>query len=188
MKYAEPSGSLWRLARPAALLAAFAVMGMPAMSDASSSPAPDAAVIVDSGSTNTSGYKIDVRSDGTGTLTLQNRLGVAQSEPKAFSMSSTVVKKFFADLKSARDGKAASEPCMKSASFGTSTHVSWHDWTSPDLDCPPADPLMKALDRDVSAIRSASGVDSMPLHRSLLPGGPPHVIVEPSESPRPTST
>ncbi|MBV8491007.1 MAG: hypothetical protein JO199_10815 [Candidatus Eremiobacteraeota bacterium] len=85
-------------------------------------------------------------------------------------MPQATAKKFFADVRAARDGKASSEPCMKSASFGTSTHVTWHGWTSPDLDCPPAGPLATALAADVDAIRKASGADSaMPLHRGLIP-------------------
>ena len=145
----------------------------------------DGAVIVDSGSTNTAGYKIDIWSDGSAVITLQNRLGVPAGAPKKFSITATLAQRFFADLKAARNGNAQGTPCMKSASFGTSTHVTWHGWTSPDLDCAPDDPLTKALVRDVSAIRSASGYDSLPLLRHPL--GPPMLHVQPVEPAQPSS-
>jgi hypothetical protein len=47
---------------------------------------------------------------------------------------------------------------MKSASFGTSTHINWKGWVSPDLDCPPNDSLGDALVRDYQEILKASGV------------------------------
>jgi hypothetical protein len=140
-------------------------------------PSRDGAVIVNSGSTNASGYKIELWSDGSGIVTLQNRLGTEQSPPKAFAISLSVARRFFADLKAARDGNAKSEPCMKSASFGTSTHAQWHGWNSPDLDCPAGDALAGALVADVDAVRAASGVETMPLHRPVLL--PPHVEASP---------
>ncbi len=138
----------------------------------------DGASIVDSGSTNTAGYTIRVWSDGTAGVTYQNRTDVSASA-KAFTISPSLAARFFADLKAARGGKAQAERCMKSASFGTSTHVYWHDWTSPDLDCPPGDALTSAVLKDVNAIRSAGKVTAAPLHGGMLPGGPPRVIVSP---------
>jgi hypothetical protein len=125
----------------------------------------DLAVIVDSGSTNTLGYKIEVWSDGSGRLTLQNRAGVAQGAPKSFTLPAATTARFFSDLQAARKGNATSEPCAKSASFGTTTHVMWQGWTSPDLDCPPEVPLTSALVRDVADIRVASGVATLPMRR-----------------------
>ena len=70
---------------------------------------------------------------------------------------------------------------MKSASFGTTTHVTWHDWKSPDLDCPSENALLSALIGDVNAIRQASGVGTLPgLGGHMQQGGPPHVEVTPS--------
>ena len=142
------------------------------------STSKDGASIVDSGSTNTGGYTIHVWSDGTAAVTYQNGADTAPS-PKSFTFSPSVAARFFADLKAARGGKAHAERCMKSASFGTSTHVYWHGWSSPDLDCPPGDPLTSAILKDVNAIRSAGKVTAAPLHGGMFPGGPPRVIVSP---------
>ena len=47
---------------------------------------PDSAVIVNSGSTNTSGYAIQVSSEGKASVTIQNR-GTASSTPKPFTVN-----------------------------------------------------------------------------------------------------
>ena len=47
---------------------------------------------------------------------------------------------------------------MKSASFGSSTYVTWQGWRSPDLTCPPSDATGKSLVNDVEEIRKAAGV------------------------------
>jgi hypothetical protein len=154
----------------ALLVASFAVC-------VKAAPARDGAAIVDSGSTNALGYKIQLWSDGSGVLTLQDRLGTAHGAPKTFAVAPSLAQRFFSDLKAARDGNAVGTPCMKSASFGTTTHVQWHGWNSPDLDCPAENVLTAALVNDVNAIRSASGVEAMPLHRPLT--APPHVEATP---------
>ncbi|MGC1379844.1 MAG: hypothetical protein WA814_02330 [Candidatus Baltobacteraceae bacterium] len=135
----------------------------------------DSAVIVDSGSTNTQGYKIQVWSDNTASITMQSRAGAAESTPKAFNVPAETAAKLFADLAAARKARVTSGPCMKSASFGTTTHVTWQDWVSPDLDCPPNDALTAALVKDVEAIRQASGLNSLPIRRPPLamPASPP---------------
>ncbi len=126
----------------------------------------DNAVIVNSGSTNSYGYRIDVSTDGTATVTLQQRGGAA-STPRPFTVPAATATKFFADLAAARKGNAATVPCMKSASFGSTIKVTWQGWTSPDLTCPPKDSLGEALVSDVEAIRKASGVSEMlPLHHA----------------------
>lgn len=139
----------------AAVLAGFALLGF----QAGAAGAVDGATIVNSGSTNTPGYTIAVRSDGSATLAVRGRLGMPANPPKSFSVSSTVAQQFMDDLKAARDGHAAGQPCMKSASFGTTTRVTWHGWTSPDLQCPPGG-LLAPLARDVAQIRAASGIDT----------------------------
>ena len=52
---------------------------------------------------------------------------------------------------------------MKSASFGSSTHVKWQGWVSPDLECPPKTSAGDALVKDVDEIRKASGLAQTPL-------------------------
>jgi hypothetical protein len=153
--------------------AAFALALAAAMTgaaNAGASTSRDGAVIVDSGSTNTSGYRIEVWS-------------VVQGGARAFAVTPAVSTRFFADLKAARTANITGSPCMKSASFGTTTHATWHGWTSPDLDCPATNPLLSALIRDVNAIRAASGIGSLPgLRRGAGAGGPVHVEA-PSPSP-----
>lgn len=156
---------------------------------AGASSSPDGAVIVDSGSTNTLGYKIQIWSNAKATVVTQNRLGTTQAAVKPFTVPSSVATRFFADLQAARKGHAKGVPCMKSASFGTTTRVTWHGWMSPDLDCPPGDALTAALVHDVGVIRKASGIDSMPLHRVGLPMRPmPFAPISAPPSPAPTST
>ncbi|MBV8117170.1 MAG: hypothetical protein JOY69_00655 [Candidatus Eremiobacteraeota bacterium] len=168
------------MARDAAFAVGMAV-ALSVLVSAGAAPARDGAAIVDSGSTNTSGYRIDIWSDGRATIRLQNRAGVAQGSARPFTVSAKVAARFFTDLKAARAANVAGAPCMKSASFGTTTHVSWHGWTSPDLDCPADSPLLSALVRDVNAIRAASGIGDLPGLRSGAGSGGP-IRVEPSPS------
>lgn len=143
--------------------------------------AAQSAAIVDSGSTNTSGYRIDVTSEGAGRLTMHPRPGMlVSSQPKDFRLTASMATRFFGDLKAVRDANVAGVPCMKSASFGTTTHVEWNGWKSPDLDCPSKNALLSAVIADVNAIREASGVGALPGIRRGE-NGPPHV--EPSASP-----
>ena len=143
----------------ATLVAAAAILGCMAATPS------DNAVIVNSGSTNSYGYAIHVSADGKGTFTLQNRGGSAASSSKPFTVPAATATRFFLDLAAARKGNMTAEPCMKSASFGTSTHVSWQGWTSPDLSCPPNGSLGEALVKDVDAIRKAAGINELPLRQ-----------------------
>jgi hypothetical protein len=171
-------------ARSSAALLFAALLAGGAFVSARSAQMLDGATIVNSGSTNALGYRIEIRSDGSGSVVLQDRSGTPQSTPKPFSITLAQAKRFFADLKAARDGNAKGVPCMKSASFGTRTHIDWHAWTSPDLDCPPGDALSTALERDLSVIRAASGVETMTLFRhGALPGAPHLPVVAPSPGP-----
>ncbi len=119
----------------------------------------DSAVIVDSGSTNTLGYRIDVRSDGSASVS------IGSSSPKPFTVSHATVAHFFADLTAARKGNATSAPCVKSASFGSTLRISWQQWVSPDLTCPPKDALGAALITDVQTLRKAAGIGAAPLRQ-----------------------
>lgn len=141
---------------------------------------PDSATIVNSGSTNFTGYTIDVRSDGSASAAVQNRGVDAPSTPKPFTIDAAMAKQFFADLAAARADKAVAEPCMKSASFGSTTRVTWHGWTSPDLSCPPGNGVAAALVHDVETISAASGVSTGPRRG----GGP--LMRQPQPEPSPT--
>jgi hypothetical protein len=148
------------MARGATLLAAFAIAFFVAASPT------DTATIVNSGSTNSYGYSIQVWSNGKASATLQEKNGAAAASPKAFTLTPAAVARFFADLEAARKENAQSVPCMKSVSFGTTTHITWQGWVSPDLSCPAKDALGAALVKDVDEIRQAAGIASTPMRSS----------------------
>jgi len=164
--------------RAAGVLAIAAVLGC--VTSANAGSGRDGATIVDSGSTNTPGYRIDVWSDGSATIVLQNR-GVTHGEPKTFTVTGSVASRFFANLKAVKSGNVTGQPCMKSASFGTTTRVLWHGWTSPDLDCPSDRAPLTALVSSVNAIRQASGIGTLPGPNRGAGGGPLHA--EPTPTP-----
>jgi hypothetical protein len=147
----------------ATLFALLAIVGLMGASSA------DTAVIVNSGSTNSYGYTIHVAADGKASFTLQKRGENAGATPKPFTVPAATAARFFSDLAAARKGNATTVPCMKSASFGTSMHVTWQGWVSPDLSCPPKDGLGDSLVRDITAIRQAAGIPEMPLHPATGP-------------------
>lgn len=129
----------------------------------------DTATIVNSGSTNSYGYSIQVWSTGKASATLQAKGGgTAAASPKPFTLPAATVARFFSDLAAARKGNLQTVPCMKSASFGTAVHVTWQGWVSPDLTCPPNDAVGAALVKDVNEIREAAGIAGMPMKN----GGP----------------
>jgi hypothetical protein len=136
------------------ILSAFPVLGL--------SAERDSAMIQNSGSTNTSGFTITVWSDGTSTASVHGQAD------RAFTLQPDLSARFFNDLRAAASVTPAPRHCMKSASFGTTTTVRWHDWSSSDLQCPPLSPGLVALANDVSAIESAAGVTGGP-HRIGLP-------------------
>ncbi|HTX60195.1 MAG TPA: hypothetical protein VMH02_11045 [Verrucomicrobiae bacterium] len=141
---------------------------------AAGADAAGSATIVNSGSTNFAGWKIAVTPAGAATLVIARR-GVpeAGATPKPFAVSAAVAAQFFKDLAAAKAQGASVEPCMKSASFGSTTHVTWGSWSSPDLSCPPASDTATALSADIDAIRKASGLDTSQLHRGALTAATP---------------
>jgi hypothetical protein len=138
----------------------------------------DIAVILNSGSTNLYGYTIQVWSDGKGSVTLQEPGGRVVTTPKPFGLPPTIAVLFFSDLAAARKGNVTTVPCMKTVSFGTSTHITWQGWESPDLTCPAKDSLGHALVRDVDAIRQAAGIPNLPV-RSAPPTTEPAPSIPP---------
>jgi hypothetical protein len=115
------------------------------------------ALIVNSGSTNTAGYALRVRADGTGTL-LQGETS------RPVQLSRTLVDRLFADLRAA--GPLDVLPhrfCMKSASFGTTTTVAYRGKRSPDLSCPGGSAAGYALAQDARALAGAAAVDESAL-------------------------
>lgn len=125
----------------------------------------DSAVITNSGSTNTLGYRIEVRADGSASVAMVRGASASPSPAKSFTVSPAVAKQFFTDLAAARQAKTVTEPCMKSASFGSLTYVTWQGWRSPDLTCPPSDATGKSLVNDVEEIRNSAGVSAVPFRQ-----------------------
>jgi len=123
-------------------------------------PAPtgtDVALIVNSGSTNTSGYTLRVERGGAVTLVGQDDL------PAKKTVDPKLVAALFADLKTAGPLNAmATARCMKSASFGTVTHVSYNGQISPDISCPANAGGGRQLEIDTDAIVQAAGVSRLP--------------------------
>lgn len=149
----------------------------------------DGVIIRNTGSTNFSGYTITLWSDGSARVVHSNRAGQATGQASNASVPIDLTRAFFADLKAAKkSGNVMGRPCMKSASFGTTTVVKYHGWTSPDLECP-GDGFVVALASEAHKIAAATGVRALPAQRRLLPNEPRRVP-EPSgqASPSPESS
>lgn len=107
------------------------------------------ALIINSGSTNTAGYRLRVNANGWTTL--------QQGDiPLRKRVSSALVRRFFADLRAAGPLDAIpARVCMKSASFGTTMQIVYRAKTSPDLNCPST---ARTLAQDAYALADAAGV------------------------------
>jgi len=125
-------------------------------------PSPTlSAVIVNSGSTNLAGYRIEVAPDGHTQITQ----GMAT---RSIDLPAPLVTRFYADLAAAGPLDALPvQPCMKSASFGSRTTLAYKMKTSADLQCGQTSAAGHALAADVAAITAAAGVQ--PAHRTTLP-------------------
>ncbi|MCF4968207.1 hypothetical protein [Nostoc sp. CMAA1605] len=114
------------------------------------------AVIVNSGSTNTIGYRIYV--SPTGEANYVDGKGSGKGKlPKKISQ------KFFNDLKAAEplSSLPVKQSCVKSTSFGTTTTISLGGQQSPDISCP-GNEKAKKLDTDVIAIAKLLKVVNVP--------------------------
>lgn len=102
--------------------------------------AADSAVIIDSGSTNTPGFRIEVSTSGEAVYIPKPRragqLSEAQAKPKNRKLPAAMVKPFFAALDAAKPlSSLPGGGCFKSASFGTTRVIEYHGQTTPDLSC-----------------------------------------------------
>ena len=120
--------------------------------------AEDSAVIIDSGSTNTSAYRIAVERSGKAAYTRiprkAGRAPDAQPLKKSARIHAALVARFYADLEAARPFSALPRRgCLKSASFGTTLTIMFGDETTPDLSCGSnGNAKVQALIDDVRAI------------------------------------
>ena len=133
-----------------------------------------AAVILNTGSTNTIGYRIVV--DASGRAQFVQRASRANAR-----VPEEIAAKLFADLRAAMPLSAIHIlPCMKSASFGFETYLWWRGQRSPDLSCP-GDPKSVALNEDVTAVARA-------LHLTMVPAGGHTIPMLPNEPRKPLPT
>jgi hypothetical protein len=131
-----------------------------------------AAVIMLSGSTNTTGYRIVVASDGFAQY-------VSASGRAQAAVPGPITAKLFSDLRSASPlARLPKGSCMKSASFGTSLFVYWNHSRSPDLTCTSG--MGTTVADDAQAVASALGLHMQMrgMVRPPLPGE--HHIPAPS--------
>ena len=154
------------------MLMALLAATTPAPQPEDTSVPKDAVVIVNSGSTNTASYRIVVAPSG------RAQILIAEQEPAAKTLSSATTETLFRDVKAAMPlDTIKTEPCMKSASFGTTTRVRYGGKQSPDLSCSTGAAAAR-LSADVDKVTTELAV--APLRR---PGGAPHAIVAPSPKP-----
>ena len=126
---------------------------------ASLSAASAPAVILNSGSTNTAGFRLAVEKSGDAEYAPVPRKYGPQSsppsEPTRRKLPDALVQRFYSDLESAKPiASLPRERCMKSASFGATTIIQFGGEETPDLSCPNArNAHTRALMRDVEEIR-----------------------------------
>jgi hypothetical protein len=114
--------------------------------------AADTAVIVNSGSTNRAGFRIEVERSGEAEYTSTPRGQAAERVRR--KVPDALLRRFYVDLEAAQPLSALpAEHCAKSVSFGTRTTVEMRSERTPDISCPNArNPNTKALMRDVGEI------------------------------------
>jgi len=123
----------------------------------------DVALIRNSGSTNTLPYTISVKPDGSAVVTV----GSGTPEDRRLSLDQTDA--LFRGLRAAMPLSALVHGhCMRSASFGTTTTVTFGGDSTPDLGCAP-DPAARELAATVVAIVSELGLSVMRFHAPPAP-------------------
>lgn len=131
-----------------------------------------AAVILNTGSTNTTGYRIVLTRWGSAEYVWGPRRATVH-------IDRTTAAKFFADAQAGMPlSKLQAAPCMKSASFGTSTFVWWRGQRSPDLTCPEGT-IASNVYRDAQAVAHALKIGS---------GSPVYVPTGEPRKPVPTAS
>ena len=104
------------------------------------------ATIINSGSTNTCSYRIEVQVKGHINYQVCNRSGQQDISP-------TLAAQFFTDLNVAAPlDELPFIRCQKSISFGSTTVITYAGARSPDLSCPSLNVYVFHLDDDVQTI------------------------------------
>ena len=118
--------------------------------------------IINSGSTNMAGYRIEVLPNG-------NMVYGSGVNIRSAVLPAAVAQKLFSDVRAAQPfAQLALKPCMKSASFGSTTILNYKNETSPDISCP-GSPKAAALYADVQTVRQAAGVNLVPRRQFPMP-------------------
>lgn len=144
------------------VLAALAKQSSPAeqLKGADASDSFRSALILDSGSTNTPGYRVTVYDSGRAEWSISGRKYTAACASGEGKLPPKLTRRFFQELKSLMPlDKLPATHCMKSASFGTTLRVTYHGTVSPDLSCPRSDTGTSQLLKDVADINRALGIN-----------------------------
>ena len=148
--------------------AAYAAQAVPYL------PVPhDAAVVMNTGSTNTLGYRIVITRAGSAQWVMgTTRQTVQVSKQKTAAL--------FNALSAAMPLSALpAAHCMKSASFGTSTFAYWRHQRSTDLECP-ADPRATEVYSSIAALVVELGIGKRTI--PMLPNEPRRPMPQPSST------
>jgi hypothetical protein len=118
---------------------------------------PDAATIMNSGSTNRAGFRIVIDRTGAAELTSMPRRRVVQPDrtrPIEITVPRALTARFYADLKAASPLASLPENhCMKSVSFGSMLIIELSGEQTPDLNCGDGGNIfIGSLIRDVNEI------------------------------------
>lgn len=114
------------------------------------------AVITNSGSTNTIGYRIYVAPSGA--VNYVTGIGAGHNR-----IPRSLTTKFFRDIRAAMPlSQLPTIACLKSASFGTSTFITFGRERSPDVSCAGRDSRTLILNRDVYAIVKTLSIGNVP--------------------------
>lgn len=116
------------------LLSMSAVLGM------ASPPGNSTAVIVNSGSTNTPGFRVTVESNGTAEYTPSPRAHAGPEDrsivPMRRKLPPDLAHRLYSDLEAAHPFSDLPRPrCIKSVSFGTRLTIQFNGDETPDLNC-----------------------------------------------------
>ncbi len=117
------------------------------------------AVIEDSGSTNTPGYRLSIDPSGEAEWTLFRRRNSPACSQNKGRLAAELAQELFAGLRRLTPlEKLASRPCMKSVSFGTTLRVRYEGSESADLSCAVRTPEVQTLLADLDKINTALGI------------------------------
>ncbi len=161
----------------AALLACACALPASAAQPVPYLPVPhDAAVILNTGSTNALGYRIVIQRNGDAEY-------VSGTTRKKTQLSEDLALVLFANLDAAMPlSQLPTVGCMKSVSFGTRTFVWWRGQRSPDVSCP-TDAHGAALNSSALKIAYEFGLQKeifLPSHEPRRPVTEPTPAVSPS--------